>query len=269
MSSKIDDSAQVFPSRPRGKEGSVNWNRFVYKSHKWLAVAAVLLTFVWFSSGVVMVLPSPLFSSAGKPVPSFGEPAASMRDAVVRPVDAIAAVDQVAGKTVQVRSVSFRALPGRIAYVVATTDAGTHLVDAVSCQPVIVNEELARQIAAELLPAGAQVREASILKGRSHEYSFGPVPAYRFVADDTARTIVYVGVQTGEARSTDRAGRIRAFLAGAHSLEFLHPYLQRRFVANLMLLLGSVGTLMTLFGAWILWLQFLNWRRARRKVVSG
>jgi len=44
----------------------MNWSRFIFKTHKWLAVTAGLLTLIWFVSGVVMVLPVSVLARRGR-----------------------------------------------------------------------------------------------------------------------------------------------------------------------------------------------------------
>ena len=244
----------------------MTWNRFVYKTHKWLAVGTVLFTLVWFVSGALLLFPSrwfaaaPLSASSAPPQPAF-------RDVRVSVPDAIAAAEKVEGGPVQVVNIRFRHLAGRLAYVV-TTEKKHYLIDAISAAPIQIDQTLAREIMAAAAGPAVRIRESRLLSEHDQGYLWGELPAYRFILEDPAGTWVHVGVPTGEVRSNSRRERVFLFLAGTHTFDFLRPHTSDPLRRSALLLPAILGTLMTCFGGWILWLQFTNWRQARRRVNS-
>jgi hypothetical protein len=239
----------------------MNWRPFLYKWHKWFAVAVGLLTFIWFASGVVMMLPSPLFG--GKPGPRGPAEQLDFRQAKVTVPQAIAVLETATGRPARITGVSMRRLRGRLLYSLATAGDKTYFVDAISGEPFSITEEIARQIALSTLGEGASLGPVSQVKKYGWEYTWGPLPVYRFEANDAAGTIVYVAMDTGESRTSDRAGRTRALLADSHTLQFLRPLMPQWSVKLTMLVFSAVGVVMTLLGGAILWLQLRTWWQNR------
>ena len=241
--------------------------RLVYKTHKWLAVGVGLFTLLWFVSGIVMVLPQDLLTRHGASGPaSPRHPVApSFNEVAVTGPQAIAAVEMATGQSVEVTGVSFRRWPGRLLYQIATANAGTHLVDAIDGKRVEITEDLARQIAASALQGRGQLREVSLLRKHDSEYRQGPLPVYRIIVDDPNATILYIPVETGEIHFTNRPGRIRSFLVGTHTFEFLRPILSERSVRIGLVATSFLGVLLSMFGFWILWIQLKQWWWGRQK----
>lgn len=243
--------------------------RLVYKTHRWLAVGAGLFTFIWFASGIVMILPSPLWkpggnSKAGNPDP----PAAlSFREVTVTPREVIEAVGAIVPHLVEVSGMRFRQLPDHLVYEISTVGGISYLIDATNGQQVVITEDFALQIVASKLGSRPRVRGVSLLREHGLAYKFGSQPVYRFALEDSEGTVVYVGAETGDTHSMNRLGRIRAFIVGTHSFDFLRPFLPRWSVRLALLAFGTVGLLMSVLGGWILWLQFKNWRRGTRRTI--
>ncbi len=99
--------------------------------------------------------------------------------------------------------------------------------------------------------------------GLGAAYAYGPLPVFRFVFADAASTIVFVSPKTGEMTSSDRMGHIRGFIGGTHMFDFLQPSLDSRGRRIVLIVFSFVGLVMSLFGSWILWIQFQNWRARR------
>ena len=241
----------------------MNWKPFFYKWHKWFAVAAGLLTLVWFGSAVVMMLPDPLF---GNKTTTRG-PAETLdfRQVKVTVLEAIAALEAATGQPAQITGVSLRRFRGRLLYSLSTAGEKSHFIDAISGEPFIITEQVAREIALSAVSSSASLGATTKIEKFDRDYTWGPLPAYRFQVEDPARTAVYVGIQTGEVHSTDRGGRIRAFLTGTHTLQFLRPILPHWSVKLTMLVFSLVGVGMTMLGGGILWLQLRSWWQNRRR----
>lgn len=240
----------------------MSWNRFIFKSHKWLAVGIGLLTLIWFVSGIVMVTPMRLF---GEPPPLNTEGAAGpdYRQIAVSVPQAIAVVEDGLGREVKVTGVEFRRLAGRLLYRLQVQGAGSHLVDAVSGERFIIDEAAARALLRLADPAAAG-GEMALLREFDSDYRIGPLPAYRLTLADSGQTKHYLAVETGEVRTTNAGVRWRNALAGLHTLNFLRPLTDARSHRLLLAGLSAIGTLMSVFGLAILWIQFLNWRARRR-----
>lgn len=235
-------------------------NRFVYKSHKWLAVGVGLLTLVWFASGVVMVMPGSILGGAA-PVPEPGK--LDYQAMTLSVAQAIAAAEAAAGANMVISQVELRPIEGRLYYQISTAKSGMHLIDAASGARLDITEEYAKRMASRLVSGGAPIQESEKVGKYDIEYAYGPLPVFRFVFADPASTIVYVSPRTGELRASNRKGRIRALIAGTHSFDFLQPLLENRGKRIVLLFFSFVGLVMSVFGSWILWIQFHNWRARR------
>ena len=240
---------------------TVNWRPFLYKWHKWFAVAAGLLTLIWFGSAVVMVLPSPLFGSKATPRDTAVAP--DFREAKVTVPEAIAALEAATGQPARIAGVSLRRFRGRLLYSLSTPGGQSHFIDAISGEPFVITEPVAREIALSAVSGSPSLGAAERVERHSSDYEWGPLPAFRFKVNDAAGTTVYVGIQTGEVHSTDRLGRVRAFLVGTHTLQFLRPALPNWSVRLTMLVFSVIGVGMTLLGGAILWLQLRSWWQNR------
>lgn len=244
----------------------MNWNRLVFKTHKWLAAGVGLLTLVWFVSGIVLVLPLGWFGAPG-PVSDEGPAGPGYNEATVTVPQALRVVEMAQGAAVDVTGIGLHRRAGRLLYAISTRRHGTHLVNALSGERLVINEDVARQFVGRAAP-GAALGVVALLRAHDADYRYGPLPAYRVTMGDARRTSYYVAAETGEMRATNRGGRIRGFLAGLHSFDFLRPMMNRRGVSATLILFSAIGTLMSLFGLAILWIQFATWRARKRRAGS-
>ncbi|MGH9815489.1 MAG: PepSY domain-containing protein [Candidatus Acidiferrales bacterium] len=240
----------------------MSWSRFIFKSHKWLAVAVGLLTLVWFVSGIVMVMPGRFFSPPAPPDPS-GPAGPGYRDVAVTAPQAVAVAEAAVGGEVEVSGVSFLRVAGRLLYQVKTAAAGSHLVDAVTGERFVIDEQIAREMVRRSVP-GAKQGDVTVLQAYDLDYAIGPLPAFCVALDDGRDTKYYVAVENGEMRATNRAMRWRDRFVGLHTFRFLRHVMDGEGVRITLILTSIVGTAMSVFGMAILWVQFVNWR-ARRK----
>lgn len=241
----------------------MSWNRFIFKSHKWLAVAVGLLTLLWFVSGIVMATPASWFG-APQPIPVGEADGASFRDVAVTVPQAIDAVERTVGHSVDVSSVGFRRTSGLLLYEISTKQDGTHLVDALRGELFVVDPAVVQGLVMRAMPGVHSSEPATLIREHDRDYRFGPLPAWRVPLKDPNETIFYVATSTGEMRATNRGGRLRGLIAGLHTFNFLHGAMSNRGVRVTLILTSVVGTLMSLFGLAILWIQFVNWRERRR-----
>lgn len=237
-------------------------NRLVYKTHKWLAVGVGLFTLLWFASGIVMVLPRNLIGSAGPERAGSGAPP-DYKGVSISVPQAISAAEAAAGGSVVTTDVNLRRIEGRLYYQISTAKSGSHLIDAVSGARLEITEEYAKQMAVRLIGGRGTVEESGLVRKVGAEYRFGPVPVYRFAFGDAARTAVYVSPVTGEVLTSNRTGRLSGFIAGTHTFEFFRPLMGQRWIKLGLVFFSFVGLVMSVFGTWILWIQFQNWRARR------
>lgn len=239
-------------------------SRFVFKSHKWLAVPTGVITFLWFFSGILMTVPNRLLRAVAGPQPQVGRaqtgesPYRTLRISIP---DAIAAVDRSGGHALNVRDVSMRSIEGQLYYRISTEE-GVRLVNGNDGSLLTISGDVARRILVHGGIPAEQLGAVAFLKEYNLEYPYGPLPAWRVESHDAKATIYYVGVD-GELRSSRRLGRIHEFLMGMHTLEFLSPWFRIGILRLIMWIFSILGTTMTLFGFWILWIQYKNWLERR------
>ena len=236
--------------------------RFVFKSHKWLAVATGAFAFLWFFSGVFMTTPPRLKSMLGGGGNSAAQQPLSYRDAKVAISEAITQVDRAAGQQVSVTNVEFRNIEGLLYYRIATPQ-NVYLVSGKDGSFLTIDAEAARRIVISKGVNPESIGAIRMLRTLDQEHTWGPLPAWRIEMNDAQKTLFYVEVFGGETYSTQRWGRILNFLTGLHTLDFLNPYVRRSRIRLLMWVFSTVGTIMVLFGFWILGIQFQNWRQQR------
>jgi len=243
----------------------MNLTKVVFKTHKWLAVGAGLLTFIWFVSGCVMLLPPYVFGTVPRLQSKAPEPAPAYKEIAVTVPQAIAAVEAAVGQPVEATGVGFRRVTGKLCFEISTAKNGTHLVDALNGKRFEVTEDVARQLVMGLdVPRNDLPWSVSTVREYDADYGYGPLPVYRIAILDPAGTVYYVDATTGEMNATNRAGRLRGFLAGTHTLGFLQPAMGGRALRVTLILFSILGTVMSVFGFWILWIQFRNWRAGRK-----
>lgn len=240
----------------------MNLQKFVFKSHKWLAVGTGILSFLWFFSGIFMTIPERLLRVAADGGTPAEEQKSPFREMRLSPAEAIVKAEQAAGQPVVVSSVSFRQIEGRMHYLISARQ-GNFLVSSLDGSLLTITEALARRIVAAQGARPEDLGSATLLQSFYAEYTWGPLPVWRIAAHDPKKMIYYVEMDGGEVRSSSRLGRLRGFLTGLHSLEFLNPYLSRGRIRFIMWVFSIAGTTMTLFGFWILWIQFQNWRQRK------
>lgn len=243
--------------------------RFIYKTHKWLGLALLVVTIGWFVSGVFMVMPATwqsrtpeLFSvriGEGSGGPGF-------EAASITVPDAIAAVKARIGKPVRISGVRLLRLSGLLAYEVSTS-AGTFMMDAVTGAPITVDADMALRIARDALGPDARLGAPTLQRARSTEYT-GPLPAFRIPLDNGKGTTIFVSRPPVEIRHSDAWNRAIVWIIGWHELTGLG--LSRSGQRMVLMVLSAAGAVMTLFGGWILMLQLqVWWRRRRRRNASA
>jgi hypothetical protein len=246
-------------------------NRFVFKTHKWLAVITAIFTFLWFASSIVMVMPRGLMGRGGAGAGS-GEAAdwGADRDAgpsykavAVSVPQAITAVETTsAGGQLQVRGIDIVRLEGLLYFRIRSARRGTWFVNALDGTAMQITADMARRMVMAGGPKEENLTPAETLTAHTGDYPSGPLPVYRVSTKNGAATFI-VEPETGSIRRSTALSRWRMFIVGWHTLDFLKPWIGMNGVLWLMWIMSIIGTAMTLFGFWILWIQFVQWRTAR------
>lgn len=242
-------------------------NRFVFKTHKWLAVITAIFTFLWFASSIVMVMPRNLMGRGGGAGEGGGpgparETGPSLRSVTVSVPQAVAAVEGSAGPGVQIRKVDIVPLEGLLYFRMATARHGAWFVNALDGTAMQITADMARRMVMAGGPKDENLTPAETLTAHTGDYPSGPLPVYRVSTKNGAATFI-VEPETGSIRRSTALSRWRMFIVGWHTLDFMKPWIGMNGVLWLMWIMSIVGTAMTLFGFWILWIQFVQWRKAR------
>lgn len=201
-------------------------SRFIYKTHKWLAVALAIMTLGWFVSGVIMVLPSSLRTWSPDLYRYRAGNSASAPDYDAARVSAPAAVDAVRARSrnpLVINGMRLVRLPGRLAWEI-DTPGPTFLVDATTGEPFSVDEDMARRVALEALGPNARLGTITTLQAPTDEYR-GRLPAYKVEVDDGKGTRLFISAPPVEARHTDSLTRVLVWIVAWHGFDGLRPTL--------------------------------------------
>lgn len=241
--------------------------KLLYKVHKWLALVVAVATLAWFASGALMAVPGRFLTlTPSVETDSRAEarlPGSPEFDAArISAAEAIASIRADIGKPFVVTGVTLRRLAGRLAYEVSTDIRGQHLVDAVSGSRFTIDEALARQIVARFRGTDEGLGPAVRQVGPTSGYT-GPLPAFRVPVGGAKGTVFYVSAETAQTRMSDRLSRPLGAIARQHNLSFLRPVLSLNGIRLVMILMASIGTVMTASGILILIVQFRRWLRMR------
>lgn len=173
-------------------------NRLLYALHKWISAIAFVQLAVWTVSGFTFTW---ITQDAIKSAPVEGANRAALADA---PAVSIARAMHVAAeRTGAIERVDLRGTPDGPVYVVTGADAIVR-VDATSGELAPVDRARAEAIARRDQPGSPTVSETSLvtqappIEYRDCESGDCPLPAFRVVLADRARTVVYVDARTGD-----------------------------------------------------------------------
>ena len=238
-------------------------NKFVFKTHKWLAVGTLLAVVFWFISGVVIVTPDRFFGSRRfSEKAQTGEP--ELRDAKIGIAQAVAVVDEAAGSPQKIARIELRKLGGRLAYELETAKREPILVDAMDGSRIVIDEEFAKQLVRRFAGQDARILQVTMIREHGNRYNWGPLPVWHVSLDDSRNTSFFVDVQRGRVSSNDWYGRIRQWLVGFHTFAFMESWFPGKAAQVTMWVFSFAGTVMIFFGCWILWIQWKLWLAARR-----
>jgi hypothetical protein len=245
--------------------------RFIYASHKWLAVVTGAFTFLWFASAVAMLLPRDLLARQSEPTTESAAAAGAGRTGpdfkgiAISVPQAIAAVESATAGEAIATTVRVDSLEGMLSYRIDTATNGVWWVNARDGVATTIGPQIARRLVVAAGFADEALGPVERLTTYGPGYTYGPLPAYRIRAE--GRGLVFsVDTATGEVQPWSALRRWYRFITGWHTLDFLRPLLGGPAVGLLMWILSIAGTGMTAFGFCILWLHFRQWRQVQRRV---
>jgi len=246
--------------------------RFIYTSHKWLAVITGVFTFLWFTSAVAMLLPRNLMTRQSEPVTSEAAPrpgasretGPDFKGIAVSVPEAVAAVESATSGEAVATAVRLDSFEGRLSYRVDTGTNGVWWVNATDGTVTTIDSQAARRLVIASGFADDALGPVERLTEHGPGYMYGPLPAYRIAAKERGLVFI-VDPTTGEVQAWSALRRWYRFITGWHTLDFLRPLLGGAGVGLLMWILAIVGTGMTVFGFCILWLQFRQWRQVQHR----
>jgi len=193
----------------------------------------------------MMVLPN---LSPG-PDPVWTPPAVDFRSVTLSPAAAIANLEKVFGKDLEVDRMNLRRLHDTVVYEVGLKSGGSHQINAVSGQVFTMTPELAEQIVRDTFPTQARVLQIDRIGRYTYSYQWGPLPAYEIVLENEPSAAYYVSVQEGTVRRSDRWNRIQGALASLHTFQPLKLVTTRDpFRRGLLVIVAIVGLAVAITG---------------------
>jgi len=210
-----------------------------YKIHKWLSVGMAAALLLWTFTGLVMVMPSTRFASAGS------EPELAFERMRIAPAEAAELARRSWGDSLQVREMHLRPVLDRLAYWIWPTTGRHFLMDAETGEIFTITEPMALAIARTVVGNDATLESTENITDYSLSYTAGPLPIYRFGFD--GGRLVHVSQRDGTV-----ATRSRAFDRFKNVNHLLHSFLQLRLAPggeatqNTMIWLFGVGSLITI-----------------------
>lgn len=240
-------------------------NRVLYALHRWLSLAVLAQFAVWLCSG--------LFFASFPIAEVRGEHAEST--ALLSPDDgaALLSAATVIGIATQmgfgsIEALELRSAGGRPVYIARGRHHRGLRFDARSGAVLEVDRPEAEGIARSDQRGAPAVNDAVLVASDPPiEYRDHPLPAWRVMLADDARTAIWIDARTGEvtARRNDR-WRQYDFLWSLHIMDYRG---RESFHHPLLIVAASFGLLTATSGAALWLLRFRRWLRRRRPTQDG
>jgi hypothetical protein len=216
---------------------SKTW-RFI---HKWTAIFIGVFILVWTISGIVMVLPGQWFNS--KPLVSI--PGASYKDATISPEEAGLVVEKISGKDVGITGIRFKAILGRIYYVLDLNNGSVIMLDAANGEVFSITQEVAEELARKSIPTVSRLALIEKLDRHDIYYPFGSLPVYRLKFDGDSGNIYYVSVIDGAVSKSTLSTRLRAVISSFHTFEPIIVLFNKHRTRDVLLVFTSMIAILT------------------------
>lgn len=224
--------------------------------HKWIGLIIGIQLLLWTLSGAMMAI-LPMDEVAG------GEARSSPTVQPVPATDRWPAVRQQLGNSL-VTGVSLRPLLDRPVFEVGTAD-GVRLFDAATAEPVAVDAQLAREIAAAAYPGEPRVRNVEPLRELTLPVREHKLPIWRVDFADEENSSFYISRTTGELleRRND-TWRLWDFFWMLHIMDYAK---RTSFNHPVIWMFGFAAVWLAVTGVWLLfrtgWRRDIPWLKRR------
>lgn len=226
------------------------------KIHKWVGLVIGLQFLIWAISGTAMAL-LPMDEVEGGEVAETPAPTLPIASKAWPNIQKALAGQPVA-------RLALRPLPGRQAFEVATAN-GVHLFDTTDGQPIMIDGEKAKTIAAAAHPSGALVTKVARLRELTLAVREHQLPIWQVDFKDEANSSYYVSGTTGALleRRND-SWRWWDFFWMLHNMDYAK---RTSFNHPLIIMVGFAMAWLAVTGFWLLfrtmWRHDFAWARRR------
>jgi len=206
--------------------------RLIYRIHKWIGVGVGLILLMWIITGMLVG------GGRGETPPVVRSLDAAR--AVISPAEAARVAEADSGFGV-VQGITLDQLGSHPVYRVTSQHRAVRLIDAATARPMVVDEALAREIAAAELP-GVELGSVERIKGG------GPQTSWRVRFHDPAHSVLIVGERSGDLRRTDDGAQFHRSMMSFHTFAALRGLsLPVRVIYFIFMLISaiSLGTVIT------------------------
>jgi hypothetical protein len=235
-------------------------NKLIRKIHKYLAVGIGFIFLTWLTSGIFYVVPLNRLerviqffeggwqTQALEPDTRFNRvkvksTKANYRNIIVSIPEAISLLETDIGHTIKVVGCSINQLSDTLVYEIRLENGKYCLFDAIKGIPVKITEAKIKENAITASPEGSNIVHTSFLTKRPYTY-WGPLPVYRFIFDDVARTHIHVSPITGQVVARiNRLGRLYSWMDHLHKFNFLLLIWEREAFRKIILLIFALFSL--------------------------
>ena len=245
--------------------------RLIRKTHKWISVGFGVFFVIWLITGIVYVFPQSILIKidrwfvGGRQVKAietksnlannkFVPTQITFKDIQISIPEAISILETELDSTIKVVSCSVYKTSERFLYEIALEDGKSYLVDAIEGKPTKITQlEIINNALAEA-PSGSNIVEMALLKERPYAYAEGgPIPVYRFIFDDVARTHVYISPDTAKV-ALKNVGWFRfiEWMLCLHRFDFVTLLLKRDiFRRGVLIIISLIGLAVVMTGCYL------------------
>ena len=209
----------------------------MYKVHRWIAVTVGGFFLVWLFSGIVMVLPSSLFSA---PVRQQTPASFDFQTITISPAEAIASLEQSLDELPKVDSVGLIRIADKVVYEIVLAQGEARFIDVQSGQLFTMTPQIAERIVRDHISSQARVLPIELVTRHDFSYPWGPLPVYRITFENDLSTVYYVSKRNGTIQRSDRWSRIKGAIGSLHTFEPLKLITKRDVVRKGLLVVVSL-----------------------------
>jgi hypothetical protein len=243
--------------------------RLIRRIHKWASIGFSVFLIIWLITGIVYVLPVSVLGKIDRLITvekkvessevevnsiniNFISSKTSFKDIKVSIPEAISILETEIGHALQVAGCSVYKTSDKLVYEIALKNEEKYLVDAIVGKLVKLTNADVKNIALAAAPLGSNIVDVAFLRERPYAY-WGPIPTYRFIYNDMARTHVYISPTTGQIEFKNEGwNRLKEWMVSLHKFEFLNLLLMGdKFRKGVLLILSLIGLAVVMTGVYL------------------